>query len=41
MKRQGIREEDIAPVIVFLASKESKFITHQTIMIDRGETFVR
>lgn len=40
MKRQGIPETDLAPVIVFLASKDSKFITGQTIMIDGGETFV-
>lgn len=40
MKRQGIPEKDLAPVIVFLASKDSKFITGQTIMIDGGETFV-
>lgn len=40
MRRQGITGEDIVPVIVFLASKDSKFITGQTIMVDGGETFV-
>lgn len=40
MRRQGDPEKDLAPVVVFLASEDSKFITGQTIMIDGGETFI-
>src|SRR5690625_365244 len=40
MRRQGDPDKDLAPVVVFLASEDSKFITGQTIMIDGGETFI-
>ena len=39
LKRMG-RPEDIAPLVVFLASDSSSYITGQTIMVDGGWTVV-
>ncbi|MCE4957390.1 SDR family NAD(P)-dependent oxidoreductase [Macrococcoides caseolyticum] len=36
LQKFGDIDEDIAPVAVFLASKESKYITGQTFMVDGG-----
>jgi len=36
MKRMGDPEEDIAPVAVFLASEDSRFVTGNTLFVDGG-----
>jgi NAD(P)-dependent dehydrogenase (short-subunit alcohol dehydrogenase family) len=41
MGRFGDVEEDIGAVAVFLASKESQYITGQTIMVDGGSVMLR
>lgn len=38
MKRFGDPRKDIAPVVVFLLSEDSRYITGQTIMVDGGST---
>ncbi|CAM3121555.1 glucose 1-dehydrogenase [Prescottella defluvii] len=39
--RMGDPEEDIAPVVAFLASDDSKFMTGQTLMVDGGTIKLR
>lgn len=36
--RWGDPDEDIAPVVVFLASDDSRYVTGETIMVDGGNT---
>ena len=38
IKRMGDAAQDIAPVVLFLASKEAGFVTAQTIGVDGGKT---
>lgn len=38
MKRFGDPRKDIAPVVVFLLSEDSRYMTGQTIMVDGGST---
>lgn len=41
MKRFGDPQKDIAPVVVFLLSEDSRYITGQTIMVDGGDIKLR
>jgi NAD(P)-dependent dehydrogenase (short-subunit alcohol dehydrogenase family) len=41
LRRKGDAETDIAPVLVFLVSDASRFITAQIIGVDGGVTPVR
>ena len=38
IKRLGDPDTDIAPAVLFFASEESRFVTGQTIALDRGST---
>lgn len=40
MKRFGDPRQDIAPVVVFLLSDDSRYMTGQTIMVDGGSTML-
>ncbi|HPP82065.1 MAG TPA: SDR family oxidoreductase [Rubrivivax sp.] len=41
MHRLGDPEHDIAPVVAFLASEESRYVTGQTLMADGGSIMLR
>lgn len=41
MKRFGDPQKDIAPVVVFLLSEDSRYITGQTLMVDGGDIKLR
>ncbi|MER7012775.1 SDR family oxidoreductase [Saccharopolyspora sp. NPDC000359] len=41
LKRMGDPEADIAPVVVFLASDDSRYMTGQTLMADGGTIMLR
>jgi NAD(P)-dependent dehydrogenase (short-subunit alcohol dehydrogenase family) len=38
--RRYMQPEDVVGLLVFLASRESAFITGQTILVDGGRTFL-
>lgn len=41
LRRMGDPEQDIAPVVVFLASDDSRYMTGQTLMADGGSIMLR
>lgn len=41
MKRFGDPQKDIAPVVVFLLSEDSRYMTGQTLMVDGGDIKLR
>jgi NAD(P)-dependent dehydrogenase (short-subunit alcohol dehydrogenase family) len=41
LQRIGECEEDIGPVVVFLASEDSRYVTGQTLPVDGGAVLIR